>query len=318
MNEDKNGNASLTSLRERAEKETSNTAEDFAISQLADIQRLVHELQVHQIELQMQNEELRNAQIELEASRSKYFDLFNLAPIAYFSVSLRGVILDVNFTGAALLKMDRARLVNRPFSNFVVSDSQDEFYMHLHHVLTEDAGQTCELRLVDNGRREFYARLDTVAERDGDGEKVSINMAVTDINDRVLSEQALKRSEIRFRALAESATTGIFILQDDHVIYANPAIEDILGYSLSELHAMDRPEFIHPDMRQKIADRAMLITRLNSIPLRDEVKIVRKNGETRWVEYSAARMNYGGRPAVIGSVIDITDRKNKEEQIEET
>ena len=84
----------------------------------------------------------------------------------------------------------------------------------------------------------------------------NIRTAITDITHRVLSEEALKRSETKFRALAESTTAGIFIYQDGHVIYANPAMEEILGYSLSELHGMDRLEFVHPDMRQKISDRA--------------------------------------------------------------
>jgi PAS domain S-box-containing protein len=318
MAEDKNVNHSSSSLRERAEEVLQGSPEDFALSQLQDIQRLVHELQVHQIELQMQNEELRRTQEELEESRNRYFELFDLAPVAYFTINAKGLIEDVNLTGAALFKRQRAKLLEERFSVFVSPESQKEYYQHRRQVLESSFRQTCELRLVNAEGYSFWAQLDSSASRNLKGDAEAISTAITNVNERVLSEEALKRSETKFRALAESATAGIFIYQDGHVIYANPAIEEIVGYSLRELHSMDYLEFVHPDMRRKIADRAVLVNRVAGIPLRDEVKIVRKGGESGWVEYSAARMDYGGRPAVIGTVVDITERKENEEHLRQS
>ena len=318
MTEDGKINHSSATLRERAEKVLQAGAEDFAVSQLADIQRLVHELQVHQIELQMQNEELRQAQVDLQDSRNKYFELFDLAPVAYFTLDQHGLIHDVNFTATSLLRKERKDLIGRRLSAFITPDFQDTFHLHRRSVLESQDRQTCDLRFKNGEGMEFYVRLDSVANRNDMGKVEKIRTAVVDINDRILFEEALRRSETKFRALSESATTGIFIYQDEHVIYANPAIEDILEYSLSELHGMDYLEFVHPDMRQKIADRAVLVNRVEGIPLRDEVKVRTRSGQTKWVEFSAARMKYGGRPAIIGSVIDITERKENEARLKQS
>jgi PAS domain-containing protein len=98
---------------------------------LQDVESLVYELRTFQIELEMQNEELLRAQEELEASRSRYADLYDFAPIGYFTFDKSGLIMEVNLTGARLLGVDRQWLINKPFSNFVIKDNRDIFRAHL-------------------------------------------------------------------------------------------------------------------------------------------------------------------------------------------
>ena len=95
-----------------------------------DTRRTLHELRVHQIELEMQNEELRRARAELTAARVRYFDLYDLAPVGYCTLSEQGLILEANLTAATLLGMARGALVKRPLSRFILKEDQDTYYLH--------------------------------------------------------------------------------------------------------------------------------------------------------------------------------------------
>jgi len=95
-----------------------------------ETRRLLHELRVHQIELTMQNKELRRAQVDLETSRAHYFDLHDLAPVGYCTLSEKGLILEANLTTAALLGVGRGTLINKPFSQFILKEDKDSYYLH--------------------------------------------------------------------------------------------------------------------------------------------------------------------------------------------
>src|SRR5664279_3368242 len=118
--------ADATDLRRRAEEKahTDDVQTQETLSP-EEAGRLLHELQVHQIELEMQNEELRRAQGELEASRARYFDLFDLAPVGYFTLSEQGLILEANLTGAGLLGVGRRALVKQSLTRFILLEDQD-------------------------------------------------------------------------------------------------------------------------------------------------------------------------------------------------
>ena len=96
---------------------------------------MLHELRVHQIELEMQNEELRRTQAELEASRARYFDLYDLAPVGYFTLSEKGLILEANLTAATLLGVARGDLVKQPLPRFILPEDQDIYYLHRKQLL---------------------------------------------------------------------------------------------------------------------------------------------------------------------------------------
>src|SRR6266853_644819 len=113
-----------------------------------EARRVLHELRVHQIELEMQNEELRRTQVELEAAWVRYFDLYDLAPVGYFTFSEQGLILQANLTAATLLGVSRGALVKEPVSRFVFREDQDIFYKHRKKLFEAGAPQSYELRLV--------------------------------------------------------------------------------------------------------------------------------------------------------------------------
>ena len=159
-----------------------------------DAKELIHELQVHQIELEMQNEELRKAQVELEESRSRYFDLYDLAPIGYFTFNRKGLIVEVNLTGADLLGVERRHLIKKGFSQFVARDYQDAFYFHRKLVFESKTRQSCELRLIKSDGSSVYAHLESIAVEDASGTCKQCRTTVSDITKRKYLAQALQAS----------------------------------------------------------------------------------------------------------------------------
>lgn len=144
---------------------------------------MLHELQVHQIELEMQNEELRRTQELLEGSRARYFDLYDLAPVGYFTVSEWGLILEANLTGARLLGVDRGALIEQQLSLFVVRDDQDLYYLRCKALRTTGAPQSFTVRLRHRDGVAFSARMDAATGRDASGAP-AWHIIISDLTER--------------------------------------------------------------------------------------------------------------------------------------
>ncbi|MCX7005159.1 MAG: PAS domain-containing protein, partial [bacterium] len=155
--------ADLRRLAEEIFQAAPKVPEDLTTLTPDAVRRTLHELRVHQIELEMQNEELRTAQEELDAARAHYFDLYNLAPIGYVSVNEKGLILEANLTAATLLGVARGALVRQRVSQFILHDDQKIYYWHRKQLFATGAPQTCELRMVSQAGTPFWARLDATA-----------------------------------------------------------------------------------------------------------------------------------------------------------
>ena len=124
--------------------------------------KVLHELQVHQIELEMQNDELKRAQVALEESRDKYVDLYDFAPAGYFTLTPGGQIMEANLAGASLLRVERPKLVRRGLGRFVSPEDRDRWGQHLAGVLHSEEKQTCELTLKRDDGSTFDARLESI------------------------------------------------------------------------------------------------------------------------------------------------------------
>ena len=135
---------------EIARKNTILSPEKIKSLSPEEIRQMLHELQVHQIELEMQNEELRRSQAELDAARARYFDLYDLAPVGYCTISEKGLILEANLTAAMLLGVTRDALVKQPISRFILKEDQDIYYLHRKKLFETGEPQACELRMAKN------------------------------------------------------------------------------------------------------------------------------------------------------------------------
>src|SRR5262245_59899801 len=141
---------SLYELRHRAERRVGPKEHSFAdkISNAYDLEALVHELQVHQVELEMQNEELHGAKTEMEESRNKYFELFDSAPVGYVTLDPQGRIQEANLTFAGFLGRPRGDLLQQPFRCYVTPEQRQAFLVFCRKLATAVTAQTCELQLV--------------------------------------------------------------------------------------------------------------------------------------------------------------------------
>ena len=195
-----------------------------------ELTAIVHELRVHQIELEMQNEELRRAQLELDAQREKYFELFDLAPVGYLIISDKSIVGDANLTAAHLLGVERRLLVGQPFSAFIFAADRSVYYRHI--ALREQTGapQNCELRLQRVGAEPFWGRLEWRPQRAAGGEPVRYHLTFTDVHERVLGEEALRESEERYLAVYAQSPIAIEVYDAaGRLVNVNPACLDLFG-----------------------------------------------------------------------------------------
>lgn len=176
-------------LRQRAEQlARANEAADSAALSPEETRQTLHELRVHQIELEMQNEELRRAQAELDASRARYFDLYDLAPVGYCTVSESGLILEANLTAARLLRVTRGELTRQPLTRFIAKEDQDSYYQHRKQLFASGLPRSVELRLVRGDATEFWANLATSIATATEGDDVC-RIIIFDISERKQDEQ---------------------------------------------------------------------------------------------------------------------------------
>jgi PAS domain S-box-containing protein len=181
-------------LRKRAEAiargKSAQTRVNFDVQSPEEAQRALHELRVHQIELEMQNDELRRTQEELNASRARYFDLYDLAPVGYFTISERGLILEANLTATTLLGVARGALAKQRLSRFIVHDDEDIHYGHRKQLFETGTPQVYELRLMKKDASHFWARVEATAAQDADGARV-FRAVISDITERKRAEDEI-------------------------------------------------------------------------------------------------------------------------------
>lgn len=280
--------------------------------------RLLHELQVHQIELEAQNQELREAHQLLEESRNRYADLYDLAPVGYVTLNHKGLIQEINLPGAALLGIERARLIGLPFSLYVATVDKPVFRAHLRHCQQEPGPCTTEVRLTPKDGRPLDVELHTVPIPNAGRKNTSYLIALTDITERRRLEESLRESEILFRTVFDRAGVGM-VLADraGRLRQTNPAFQEMLGYSATELNTMAWTALLHSeDVRIDGNLYAELIAgKRDSYQI--EKRYVRKDGQLIWgsTTVSLVRDRRGEPDLAISLIENITDYKRAEQEI---
>ncbi len=161
-----------------------------------------------------------------------------------------------------------------------------------------------------------HKRLQALARRIVLPDRTFVQATWLDITVRHQIEQSLRESESRFRAVAESMSAGITIFGKDRLLYCNPASCHISGYSAEELASMNYWDIIHPQFRELAMQRGRERLTGADVPPRYEIKIIRKDGEERWIDYSAQVIKFMGETCNLGTTIDITDRVKAESELQ--
>lgn len=213
------------------------------------LHELLHELRVHQIELEMQNEALRQAQHTLEESRDRYVDLYDFSPVGYLTLIPGGMISEINLTGAAMLETERTKLLQRRFAPFVAAADRDRWDQFLLDVFRLRNRQQCELTLKRGDAFTFPVQLDCLHMTIGD--LASVRIAFTDISERKLQQDDLREKEEFFRMIAENTEDLIGVVDlKGRRLYNNYAYVRLFG--VSDMTGTDSFAEIHPDDRERV------------------------------------------------------------------
>ena len=234
----KTGKNSLnsTDLRRRAKEFLHKTPSDMKEMTAEDLKSLIEELKVHQVELEMQGDELRKSHLELEEFRDRYLDLYDFASVGYFTVSEKGMILEANLTAATLLGVARSTLVGMAFSGFIAEEDKDLFYFHRRKLLESRDRERYELKFVKKDGREFYAGLECVYVEKPEQELKGFRISLIDIDEKKKAEMALAESEWQKALILNSTTARIFFVDKGLTVkWANRVARELVGLSATEL-----------------------------------------------------------------------------------
>jgi diguanylate cyclase (GGDEF)-like protein/PAS domain S-box-containing protein len=308
-----------TRLRLRAEEQLEAKTSEVAFSRTEDeTRRLVHELEVHQIELEMQNDELRQARDEVDSVLEKFTDLYDFAPVGYFTLDRNAVIIAVNLTGAGLLKIDRAQLIGRHFTQFITDKYRPDFSTFLDRVYTLQGKESCEVALLNKEDVPFFVQFEAMASESNQ----DCRLAMIDITGRRQAEQALRDIEDRMLRLAETAVDAIIMMDDKgDVTFCNAASELMFGCTAEEIIGRDFHSLFIPERHLGAGKKGFDIFKGNGngplVGRRTELTALRKDGSEFSMELSVSALKLHGKWNAIGIMRDVTERKLLETEIQD-
>ena len=319
MKQDPNPSPEADALRQQAEARLWKQPRAAAGRRLSDVenQRLIHELQVHQVELEMQNHALFELRDQLERSLEKYTDLYDFAPVGYLTLASDGTIQEVNLAGAALLGVERANLIDRRFGAFVAAEARPTFNAFLERVRVGTAREHCEITLAleDAPPRHLHLEGITVIA----GADRGCHLVAMDITEW---KQADKDRFAKIAATVPGVICSFRLRPDGSACfpYASPAVEDLYGLRSEELAESAAPlwAMIHPDDLGHV-DATIAASAQTMTPWRDEFRLRPSAGGQIWLEgHSMPVREPDGSILWHGFVQDITARKEAERQLFET
>ncbi|NOG83073.1 MAG: PAS domain S-box protein [Planctomycetes bacterium] len=308
-------------LRKRAETRLKSQVQVSEEMSNSDIKKLIHELEVHQVELQMQNDKLRETQMKLEESRSRYANLYDFAPVGYLTFDRDGVIREANLTIADMLNIKRSLLINNRFHYYVDREDQDIFYLHRKRIFEEKKAETCELKLKGKDDREWYVRLDSVRVQDSRNNS-TCRTAITNITEQKKMENLLIESEERHRKLIETAQDAIVCDVNQVITDWNISAEKIFGYSKREIIGQPISLLIPEKYREEHSEgvrRYLKTGETKIIGKTVEVSGVTKEGVEIPLEISITHQKLRNEKHLFTAIIrDITERKEAIKALEQS
>ncbi|MCX6078264.1 MAG: sensor domain-containing diguanylate cyclase [Chloroflexi bacterium] len=301
-------------LQTAVENEERKRGEAALRAALSEKEIILNDLQTYQVELEWQNSELSRVQAELELSRDRYLDLYDLAPVGYCILGQNGLILDTNLTAATLLGNVRSNLLDKPFSLFCAEQYQDVFYLSHRKLIASRAQQTCELQMLKQDGTAFWVALEAIF-IPGENNVSLTRVVMSDISDRKQAEADLKASEERFRLMFENHQAVMMLVEPitGQILDANVSAAEFYGYP--------RPTLL-----------SKTIFEINTLPI-DQIKFEMSraeqgktkffvfphrlaSGDVRLVEVHSSPLNIREKRVLFSIVHDITERKRLEEQLQ--
>lgn len=313
--------ANLRQVAEEVLKLQGKDRADSAELTAEEAARLAHELHVHQVELEMQNEELRQRQLELQAARDKYADLYDFAPMGYFTLDEKGTIIEANLTGCVLLGVERSKLVGRPLARFVAPESQDALHHHRKDALKTKSSLSLIASLVRANGTGFVANVESLAALDPRRNTLTLRLAVSDVTRQAEAERALAKSEEKYRTLISNIPVITWTRDGQGtVVFVSPNAEAVCGFTAEEIIGTDMrfwKKQLHPEDAPLVIQSFMqMLSRGQTLDI--EYRFRRKDGTWIWLLSRALRRTEERNAVrVDGIIVNITERKRAEEIAQE-
>jgi len=285
------------------------------------MQKTLHELQVHQIELERQTEELLRTRAEIDAVRARYFDLYDQAPVGYVTLDEAGQIEEANLTAATLLGVARGALVKQWITSFIHPADQETYDLHRQQLVASEQAQVCDLQMVKHDGSSFWVHLAVMRVRNAEGE-LRRRVILSDITEQQQAAQllrawnqsleqrvaertlALQQGQARFRQLAEATFEGIAITEDGVLVDGNAQLGSLHGCDLADLIGRPMAEIVAPESRALVAGHLR-----SGAEATYEFVGMRKDGSSYAAEVHGRPGTWLGRPTRISAIRDLSEAK---------
>ncbi len=290
-------------LRQKAEEQLKKQqSKTISLSSEADMLKLIHELEVHQIELEMQNEELVIAKENAELAKQKYTELYDFAPSGYLSLTKDGNITELNFAAAKMLGKERLHLIKKRFDFLVSIDTQTTFNLFLQEIFTSKTKQSCEVIISTEGNLPIYVNIEGIISQNGE----FCFLTLIDITEGKQAEEKLKTSDRIFKHSLDMLCIAGF---DGYFKVLNPAWTKILGWSNEELLLKPWVDFVHPNDRDDTKDIKAVIVDGKEV-YQFENRYMCKDGTIKWLSWNS--FPYTEENIMFGVARDVTVSKQRE------
>lgn len=306
------------SIQKKAEELVQQSGHSDLLRRLEEIGREVHRMEIQKVEQQLRIDQIRDAfQKQIEESRSRHIELYDSAPVGYFTLDRNGFIVEVNRTGAELLGIAKGYLIKTPFSLYVAEEDRPALEDYRTRLFTTEGLQSGEIRLVKKDGTSFPAQIDSIVVLESDGSTHSRSI-VTDISKRKQAEQALQEVTRQYRLILERAPVGIARLDlEGRAIESNLALQEMLGYSAEEFGRLVFTQITHPEDVAKEWSLFQEIIQNQRDRYRLQKRFYRRDGRVIWADLTTflVRDPEDKPQFAIAMLQEITSQKRAEEEI---
>ncbi len=254
---------------------------------------------------------------QLKAAEDRYGHLFSSAADVIFEADAEGYFRFVNPQTLRLFEFDQDEVIGRRFTEFIRADYRPQVLQHYYKQTAEGRlSSYVEFPAITKSGKEIWLGQNAWVISDANGQIVGMQAVARDITERRLAEEALRAAEAKYRALVEQSLMGVYIMQNDRLVYVNPKAADMLGYSQQEMIDTKSPfNFVHEQDRAFVVDQLSRLDpeRMPSVQL--AVRGLRKDGEVIQVEAFCSVTEFGNERAILTTVHDISDRVKLEDQL---